>query len=105
MESHEPQIETNKVKVKQIEFSCCIQDIGTFRDIRICIHRKKLKKIKFFERLIEEYALNQWRFRYLEWTIEKMNELLPIVNSASFILNSNPPHIYLIHLTDCFNLF
>ena len=36
---------------------------------------------------------------------KKMNELLPIVNPASFILNSNPPHIYLIHLTGCFNLF
>ena len=49
--------------------------------------------------------LNQWQFRYLEWTIEKMNELSPMVNPTSFILNSNPPHSYLIHLTDCFNLF
>lgn len=49
--------------------------------------------------------LNQWQFRYLEWTIKKMNELLPMVNPTSFILNSNPPHEYLIYLTDCFDLF
>ena len=29
--------------------------------------------------------LNQWQFRYLEWTIEKMNELSPMVNPTSFI--------------------
>lgn len=49
--------------------------------------------------------LNQWQFRYLQWTIEKMNELSPMVNPTSFIFNSNPPHKYLIHLTDCFDLF
>ena len=35
----------------------------------------------------------------------KMNEISPMVNPTSFILNSNPPHKYLIHLTDCFDLF
>lgn len=69
--------------------------------------KKKVEecKIFFFERLIEEYTLNQWQFKYLEWVIEKMNEKSAMVNRTSFILNSNPADDYLVHLTECFKLF
>ena len=68
---------------------------------------KKVEERKryFFERLIEEYKLNQWQFRYSEWVIEKMNEKSAMVNPTSFILNSNPAADYLVHLTECFKLF
>ena len=69
--------------------------------------KKKVKecKIYFFEKLIEEYTLNQWQFRYLEWVIAKMNEKSAVVNPTSFILNSNPADDYLVHLSECFKLF
>ena len=67
--------------------------------------RTENKKKYFHERLIEEYALNQWQFHYLEWTIEKIKKLEPIVDQTSFILRENPEHDYLVHLADCFNLF
>ena len=84
-----------------------IQDIGTFQDILTYILKKKVEECKryFFERLIEEYTLNQWQFRYLEWVIEKMNDKSAMVNPTSFILNSNPADDYLVHLTECFKLF
>ena len=68
---------------------------------------KKVEECKryFFVRLIEEYTLNQWQFRYLERVIEKMNEKSPMVSPTSFILNSNPADNYLVHLTECYKLF
>ena len=65
----------------------------------------KSEKNYFYERLIEEYTLNRWQFCSLEWVIENMNELNPMVNPASFIVRSDPAKDYLVHLTDCFNLF
>ena len=59
----------------------------------------------FYERLIEEYTLNQWQFHYLEWTIEKMKKLEPMVDPPPFIFRQNPPNGHLVHLSDCFNLF
>ena len=68
---------------------------------------KKVKECKRYisERLIEEYTLNQWQFRYLEWVIEKMSEKSPMVNPTCFILNPNPADDYLVHLTECYKLF
>ena len=63
------------------------------------------EKKYFYQRLIEEHTLNQWQFHYLEWVIKKMNELNPMVNPTSFIVRSDPAKYYLIHLTDCFNLY
>ena len=67
--------------------------------------RVENEKKYFYQRLIEECILNEWQFRYLEWTIEKMNKLNPMANPASFIVRSDPAKDYLVHLTDCFNLF
>ena len=67
--------------------------------------RTENEKKYFCERLIEEYTLDQLQFHYLEWTIEKIKKLEPIVDQTSFILRENPPHDYLVHLADCFNLF
>ena len=88
-------------------FFCFTQDIGTFVNIRTDIvkRERRTKKKIFYQRLIKEYTLNQWQFHYLEWTIEKIKKLEPIVDQTSFILRENPPHDYLVHLADCFNLF
>ena len=65
--------------------------------------RTEKEKKYFYERLIEEYTLNQ--FLYLEWTIEKIKRLELLVDPTSFILRENQPHDYLVHLSDCFNLY
>ena len=67
--------------------------------------RTEKEKEYFYERLIEEYTLNQWQFLYLEWTIEKIKKLKPLVDPTSFILRENPSHDYLVHLSGCFNLY
>ena len=97
-----PQIDPNKARVflfysRYWHFSR-YQHLYSKKNVEEC-------KRYFFERLIEEYTLNQWQFKYLEWVIEKMNEKSAMVNPASFILNSNPSDDYLVHLTECFKLF
>ena len=69
------------------------------------LKKESKKKKKFYERLIEEYILNQWQFCYFEWTIEKIKKLKPFVDSTSFLLRDDPPHDYLVHFSDCFNLY
>ena len=59
----------------------------------------------FYERLIKEFTQNQWQFHYLERTIEKIKKLEPMVDPSPFIFRENPPNDYLVHLSDCFNLF
>ena len=73
--------------------------------MNIIISLKRSNKKKKYERLIEVYTLNQWQFRYLEWTIEKTKQLNPMVNPSPFIMRPDPANDYLVHLTDCFDLF
>ena len=102
IESCAPQIDTSKANV-----SLSYSRYWYFSRYPHLYTPKKIEDSKkiFFERLIEEYTLNQWQFQYLEWTIDKMNKLSPMVNPTSFILNSDPANDYLVHLTECFNLF
>ena len=58
-------------------FFCFTQDIGTFVNIRTDIVKRE----------------------------RRTKKLEPIVDQTSFILRENPPHDYLVHLADCFNLF
>ena len=67
-------------------------------------HVKKQKKY-FFERLTEIYTLTQWKFCYLGWILKKMDELNHMVDPTPFIDKDNTPLDYLVHLTDCYNLF
>ena len=101
MESCVPQINPNKARVFLLYswyWHFCKHE-----------HNYKPEKVeqekKNYERLIEVYTLNQWQFRYLEWTIEKTKQLNPMVNPSSFIMRPDSAHDYLVHLTDCFNLF
>ena len=41
--------------------------------------RTEREKKYFYERLLEEYTLNQQQFLYLEWTIEKIKICLMII--------------------------
>ena len=68
-------------------------------------HVKKQKKKNFFERLTEIYTLTQWKFCYLEWILKKMDELNHMVDPTPFIDKDNASLDYLVHLTDCYNLF
>ena len=91
---------------KNLLFFYSTQDISIFVNIHTDTLKKELKKKKkIYERLIEEYILNQWQFRYFEWTIEKIKKLVQLVDPTSFLLRENPPHDYLVHLSDCFNLY
>ena len=67
--------------------------------------RTEKEKKYFYGRLIKEYILNQWQLLYLEWAIEKIKKLEPLVDPTSFILRENLSHDYLVHLSDCFYLY
>ena len=68
-------------------------------------YSKEKEEKHFYERLIKEFTQNQWQFHYLERTIEKIKKLEPMVDPSPFIFRENPPNDYLVHLSDCFNLF
>ena len=97
-----PQIDPNKARAFLLYSRC-----WHFSRYSHLYSEKKVKECKRYisERLTEEYTLNQWQFRYLEWVIEKMSEKSPMVNPTSFILNPNPADDYLVHLTECYKLF
>ena len=63
------------------------------------------KKKYFFERLIEIYTLNQWKFCYLEWVLKKIDMVNLMVDPTPFIVKNNTPLDYLAHLTEYYNLF
>ena len=63
------------------------------------------KKKYFFERLIEIYMLNQWKFCYLEWVLKKTDMVNLMVDPTPFIVKNNTPLDYLAHLTEYYKLF
>ena len=67
--------------------------------------RTENQKKFFYDRLVEEHSLNGWDTKYLDWTIQKMNKLDPMVDPCPYIFKENAPHEYMIHLCSCFNLF
>ena len=54
-----------------------------------------------FERFIEIYTLNQWKFCYLKWVLEKMDMVNLMVDPTPFIVKNNAPLDYLAQLTEC----
>ena len=63
------------------------------------------QKKYFFERLIEIYTLNEWKFCYLEWVFKKMDVVNLMVDPTLFIVKNNAPLDYLVPLTECYKLF
>ena len=48
--------------------------------------RTENEKKYSYERIIEEYTINQWHFKYLEWAVERIKKLEPKVDPTPFIL-------------------